>query len=263
MSLCQIHCRPVVVNTTLIMYQSSEMWALNLGQNMTNSLIITKISWSMGTLGNTWQYSEDSKVKAKRTPLSLSLTVALNYNPWHTHTQHFQSSTLLLRTSWSEFSLFGHSLFVFPSGCKAGNVSVNLNSSLSEREPWVLTVRKGEDGVDAKIQSWQALQGGQLILGVFSGGGPATTHHTAGVNPAVTLNTAASLGLRVDKTKRFVDHVKFSCEDLYSYIKTTVKFMLICRINFYNLMHHKREVSQHFPLTSLWQYTCNFHMVLI
>lgn len=91
---------------------------------------------------------------------------------------------------WKMFSkdflpVWGHSLFVFPSRCKVGNACVN----------WALTVREGEDGVDAKIQSWQALQGGQLILRVLSGGGPATTHHTAGVDPAVTLDTAASRGL--------------------------------------------------------------------
>lgn len=51
--------------------------------------------------------------------------------------------------------------------------------------------------MDAKIQSRQALQVGQLILWVLFGGGPATTHHTAGVNPAGMLDAAAPLGLQV------------------------------------------------------------------
>lgn len=64
-----------------------------------------------------------------------------------------------------------------------------------------LTVREGQDGVEAKIQPRQALQGGQLKLGVLSGGGPATAHHTAGVHPAVTRRTAAPLGLRADTSQ--------------------------------------------------------------
>lgn len=91
-----------------------------------------------------------------------------------------------------EKSLYGHSLFVFPSRCKEGNDSVN---SFEARSP-ALTVREGEDGVDAKIQSRQALQGGLLVLRVLSGGGPATTHRTAaGIHPAATLDTAAFLRL--------------------------------------------------------------------
>lgn len=58
-----------------------------------------------------------------------------------------------------------------------------------------LTVGEGQDGVDAQVHSRQSLQGGQLVLGLVSGGGPATAHHAAGVDPAVTLDTAASLGL--------------------------------------------------------------------
>lgn len=61
------------------------------------------------------------------------------------------------------------------------------------------TVREGEDGVDAKIQSRQALQVGQLELGVLFGDGPATTHYTAGVHPAVTLKAAVPRVLKVDK----------------------------------------------------------------
>lgn len=68
--------------------------------------------------------------------------------------------------------------------------------------------------MDAKIQSRQALQGGQLVLGVLSGGGPATAHHTAGVNPAVTLDTAASLGLWADGDKK---HVELSCRFMIQY----------------------------------------------
>lgn len=38
--------------------------------------------------------------------------------------------------------------------------------------------------MDAEVQLGQALQGGQLVLRLFSGCGPATAHHTAGVHPA-------------------------------------------------------------------------------
>lgn len=48
--------------------------------------------------------------------------------------------------------------------------------------------------MDAQIQLGQALQGGQLVLRLLSGCGPATAHHTAGVHPAGAL-AAASLGL--------------------------------------------------------------------
>ena len=64
------------------------------------------------------------------------------------------------------------------------------------REKVALTVGEGEDGVDARVQSGQALQSGEVVLDVLLGGGPATAHDTAGVDPAVTLEAAAPLGLQ-------------------------------------------------------------------
>lgn len=101
-----------------------------------------------------------------------------------------------------------HALFVFPSECKGGNGCVNSSSALRP----ALTVGEGEDGVDAKIQPWQALQGGQLVLRVLSGGGPATAHHTGGVNPAVTLDAAAPRGLPGGQTRAVANHSQPSCD---------------------------------------------------
>lgn len=59
----------------------------------------------------------------------------------------------------------------------------------------ILTVWEGQDGMDAGVQSRQALQRRELVLGVFPGAGPASAHHAGGVDPAGTLDTAAPLGL--------------------------------------------------------------------
>lgn len=103
-----------------------------------------------------------------------------------------------------------------------------------------LTIGEGEDGVDAKIQSRQALQGGLLVLGVLSGGGPATAHHTAGVHPAVTLDTAAPLGL----WERTRNHVKL----------WTVT-MSCARPNL--LMHHRIQASPKEKPFTVWKYSTN------
>ena len=49
--------------------------------------------------------------------------------------------------------------------------------------------------MDTSVQTGEALQSGEVILGVFPGRRPTATRHAGYVHPAGTLYAVASLGL--------------------------------------------------------------------